>query len=73
MVEFDQRFAYKLKVLQSRIGLGPQTWLSDVQAQHRPLLCSVRERSMVVQAKVAFEPNHAVGHGLVLSALGKLR
>ena len=68
-VQFDQRFAHKFKVLQSRIGLRPQIRLNDVEAQHRPLVGGVHQRRVVVQAQVAFEPDHPVSHSHILVAV----
>ena len=62
-IEFAQTFEQKLIVLIGSILRRPHCRLDHVQTQHRTTRGGERERSVVVQSQVAFEPDKAGDHG----------
>ena len=75
-VQVTQAFQYELVMLVADVGLRPNAGLDGIQAQHRATGRRMVQGRVVMQAKVAFEPDHLQVHRLkvplnrVLSEVG---
>jgi hypothetical protein len=63
--QFAQALQNEFVVLARRIRLRPQAGLDHIQAQQRAGRGGIHQSRMVMQPQVAFEPDHAVSHGLL--------